>query len=186
MSSKEWRMKKLSEGLCGTCGCRPHIEEQRECEKCRENRRIRQRNDYQKGCHSKTKKAIKARRERFKLEGLCANCGKNLPQNGYLTCEMCLNRSRDRGQLLKDKVYETYGGYVCNCCGETIQEFLTLDHIENDGADHRRSIGKGSAGSGYNLYRWIIKNDFPKNFQVLCMNCNWGKRMNDGVCPHKS
>jgi hypothetical protein len=31
----------------------------------------------------------------------------------------------------------------------------------------------------------IIKTGFPDGYQVLCMNCNWGKRMNKGICPHK-
>lgn len=38
--------------------------------------------------------------------------------------------------------------------------------------------------SGWPLYKWIIDNGFPKYFQTLCMNCNHGKRMNNGVCPH--
>jgi hypothetical protein len=30
-----------------------------------------------------------------------------------------------------------------------------------------------------------VRNGFPPGYQVLCMNCNHGKRMNNGVCPHK-
>jgi hypothetical protein len=186
MSSKEWRKEKISKGICGTCGSRPLIPEKKECKECREKRRIRQKKDYQKGEHSKTKKSIKERREFFKLKGLCANCGKNNPSKGLLTCNQCLKIRKDCIKKLKDEVYDHYGGHKCSCCGESIKEFLTLDHIENDGADHRRSLGKGSAGSGHSLYRWIIKNKFPNIFQVMCMNCNWGKRMNNGICPHKT
>jgi len=33
---------------------------------------------------------------------------------------------------------------------------------------------------------WIRKNNFPKGFQVLCMNCNWGKgHSKDNKCPHE-
>jgi hypothetical protein len=27
-------------------------------------------------------------------------------------------------------------------------------------------------------------NGFPAGFQVLCFNCNQGRRLNHGVCPH--
>jgi hypothetical protein len=30
----------------------------------------------------------------------------------------------------------------------------------------------------------LVKNNFPNDFQTLCMNCNWGKRYY-GICPHK-
>ena len=62
-------------------------------------------------------------------------------------------------------------------------EFLTIDHIHGHGNEHRKKMGfKG----GSDFYRWLIKNNFPEGFQVLCMNCNWGKRINkEGVCPHK-
>ena len=85
--------------------------------------------------------------------------------------------------------YQGYGGYCCSCCGETIIEFLTLDHINNDGAHHRRKLCNESrnisATRGRALYRWIVRNDFPPIFQVLCCNCNFGKQINGGVCPHE-
>lgn len=46
---------------------------------------------------------------------------------------------------------------------------LSIDHINGDGADHRRQLG------GSNMYRWIKNNDFPNTFQVLCMNCQFIK-----------
>lgn len=87
-------------------------------------------------------------------------------------------KAHDRWQAMRRMVMDAYGGPVCACCGETIYEFLTIDHMNNDGADHRRAIGQ-------HLYRWLIENDYPEGFQVLCMNCNYGKQRNGGVCPHK-
>jgi hypothetical protein len=55
--------------------------------------------------------------------------------------------------------------------------------MNNNGAAHRKSIGSRTA-AGVHTYTWILKNNFPDGFQVLCMNCNWGKRMN-GICPHQ-
>lgn len=83
-------------------------------------------------------------------------------------------------KALRDLVFNAYGGYVCKCCGETTPEFLTLDHINNDGAEHRKIIGSG----GNNLLQWLKKNSFPPGFQVLCWNCQWGKNLS-GICPHQ-
>lgn len=90
------------------------------------------------------------------------------------------NRARvaERWMVMRLMVMEAYGGAHCACCGESTYEFLTIDHIDNDGAKHRAAIGS-------HLYRWLIENDFPEGFQVLCMNCNWGKHRNGGICPHK-
>lgn len=75
----------------------------------------------------------------------------------------------------------------CACCGERNLLFLTLDHINNDGARHRSELyGKRVRSNGSKILTWVIKNNYPDGFQVLCMNCNWGKHRNKGVCPHKT
>ena len=79
----------------------------------------------------------------------------------------------------KKKCINHYGG-KCKCCGESNMVFLSMDHMNNDGAKHRREF---KTRGGSDTYRWIIKNNYPKGFQVLCMNCNHAKRF--GVCPHK-
>lgn len=83
---------------------------------------------------------------------------------------------------LKDACFGAYGGYKCVCCGEEEKIFLTLDHINNDGAKHRKAIG---IRGGIGIYTWIRKNNFPDGFQVLCFNCNHGKQLNKGICPHQ-
>lgn len=93
-----------------------------------------------------------------------------------------LQRNHQRAQELKDRVFAAYGGYRCACCEETTVAFLSVDHVENNGAEHRRMIGKGGAPT----YRWLVKNGFPDGFQVLCHNCNIGKYRNNGVCPHQT
>ncbi len=85
---------------------------------------------------------------------------------------------------LRDEVYAHYGGYICACCGETTREFLTIDHIDGNGNEHRRSIGIGKAGSKF--YYWLKKNNYPSGFQILCFNCNCGRERNKGICPHKA
>jgi len=82
-------------------------------------------------------------------------------------------------------ILEHYGGKPpsCACCGEVVFEFLTIDHINNDGQQHRREISR----EHITFYTYLIKNNFPTDppLQVLCYNCNYGKRSRD-VCPHKT
>ena len=69
----------------------------------------------------------------------------------------------------------------CNCCGENqFLIFLTIDHIKsrkNYDKEPKNLVGK-------ELYRYLQKNNFPRGYQVLCMNCNSAK--SDGeFCPHQ-
>ncbi len=84
---------------------------------------------------------------------------------------------------LKFTVVEHYskGTMKCVCCGESLFEFLTIDHINNDGAVARKVNNR----SGSSFHHWLIENKFPKGYQILCFNCNCGKNVNGGVCPHK-
>lgn len=95
-------------------------------------------------------------------------------------------RAKERRAEIKDQTFMAYGGYQCACCGETERIFLTLDHVNNDGAAFRRKIaGKQARGGGQVTYRWLMQNGFPPGYQILCANCNYGKRMNGGICPHQ-
>jgi hypothetical protein len=93
--------------------------------------------------------------------------------------------AKARNLRIKDAVFGAYGGYRCACCGETERAFLTIDHIENDGATWRRETFGSRFATGWQTYRWLMKHAYPSGYQVLCMNCNFGKRMNHGVCPHQ-
>ncbi len=88
---------------------------------------------------------------------------------------------RDR---LKNQVFEHYGK-KCACCGETEIKFLTIDHVNGGGNKHRKEIQSGRTNGGTQTYAWLINNNFPSDFQTLCMNCNWGRAHNNGVCPHR-
>jgi len=71
------------------------------------------------------------------------------------------------------------GNPTCNCCGEDIIQFLEIDHINGDGNKHRKELGYDR------IEGWLIRNNFPEGFQVLCCNCNKGKQLNGGKCPHE-
>ena len=94
-------------------------------------------------------------------------------------------RGYDKAKRIKNKikVLEAYGGkyYHCVCCGEKHFEFLSIDHINWDGKTHRKDLGL----TGNKFYGWLIKNNFPEGFQVLCMNCNFAKGIY-GFCPHQA
>lgn len=103
--------------------------------------------------------------------------------NNLEKCRAYARKSQDKIRLAtKAKVFEHYG-MQCACCGESTLMFLTIDHINNNGAEHRRKL-KSAGGSSF--FSWIVRNNFPDGFQTLCRNCNWGKHANHGICPHQS
>ncbi len=85
--------------------------------------------------------------------------------------------SKIDGRKRKKQVIDNYGG-ICACCGENRMEFLSIDHINNDGANHRKQTGG-------HMYAWLIKNNFPSGYRVLCYNCNMSLGFY-GYCPHIS
>ncbi len=70
----------------------------------------------------------------------------------------------------KFNIIQHYGG-KCVECGTTDSVVLSVDHIDGGGTQHRKQLKK----SGTTLYRWLVKNNYPEGFQVLCFNCNFKK-----------
>jgi len=87
--------------------------------------------------------------------------------------------NRDLAREAHREALRAYGGF-CACCGEAEVQFLQIDHVDNDGADHRRSI------KGVRLGPWLKRRGYPEGFQVLCANCNFAKHTNGGSCPHQT
>ena len=84
------------------------------------------------------------------------------------------NRKAER-DALRVQALQAYGG-VCACCKERTIQFLTIDHIDGGGRQHRKRV--------HNFYRWLRMNNFPPGFQVLCYNCNCCKGAY-GACVHE-
>lgn len=86
-------------------------------------------------------------------------------------------QAREEKRLLniqyKKDILTHYSGDkpCCGNCGFSDIRALEVDHINNDGAEHRKEVCGGKRG-GMAMYRWIIKNKFPDTFQILCSNCN--------------
>jgi hypothetical protein len=135
---------------------------------------------------------------------ICRQCGTVLNlDNRYLShikknnkiCKACFNKQStiinkkinnrikqsEKRLILKEYVINKYGG-ACECCGIDNLQLLSIDHIDGNGASHRKSIKK-SAGAGF--YSWLKKNNFPDGFRTLCYNCNCALG-HCGYCPHKS
>ena len=81
----------------------------------------------------------------------------------------------DRNKNHKKKMivmcYYSNGIPMCAMCGITDIDMLTIDHVNNNGAEHRKIV-KGSS-----LYKSLIDSNFPEGFQVLCANHNLKKEI---------
>jgi hypothetical protein len=101
---------------------------------------------------------------------LCANC--NFKQ--YLILNKNTHRaggsySRNSAHNLKLKLMNKLGGR-CLICGTTDLDTLTVHHINNDGADHRRKISDGRGGGKF--YRALLLAGDLTGLECRCFSCN--------------
>jgi len=78
--------------------------------------------------------------------------------------------TRQEHARLRAAVLDHYGS-SCACCGST--DYLSIDHVNGDGEEHRKQVG---IRTGTKTYRWLVRNNFPEGFQTLCAACNASKR----------
>ncbi len=75
--------------------------------------------------------------------------------------------------LMKEKFFEHYGA-ECAICHEKNKDLLTIDHINNDGAEHRKKVGDNT----YCVIKDLERRNWPVGeVQTLCYNCNNKKKM---------
>lgn len=143
----------------------------------------------------KDKISQKARTDFRRKESLCISCGNPGLVPDRTQCLRCANRAKfynDRNKAaIKLATFNAYGGPICKCCGENLLMLLTIDHINENGAAHRREIfgnpdSRKGRGTGGNMYVWLRARGYPEGYQVLCFNCNVGKHLNKGICPHQT
>ena len=161
--AKERRAKLKAVGLCHYCE-RP-VEPGRS--KCRE-------------CLDKFSKYATERYKEVASVGLCPKCRKRMKADGYESCTECRSEERQRNFEIKIETLEAYGGPKCVCCGEKSVFVLTLEHVDGNGASHRREIAS-SPSQFYKKLKMAGYPDEPK-LVVLCFNCNIAKGLY-GVCP---
>ncbi len=198
-SEKKRRSRQKAAGLCIRCGknrARPnrvncevcmdfqkrYREEKRQlglCVYCSDQRKAIDGTSYCVSCRNKIAKGTQKLRDGRRELRLCVSCGLNHACENKVNCETCAAEARNYHRKNKSQCFDYYGR-VCTCCEiEFDERFLTLDHINNDGNQHRSKHGK----SGF--YKWVINNNFPNNLQTHCWNCNLAKSVNGGVCPHQ-
>ena len=139
------------------------LEQRREHYRNNKDEINRKRREYGKNPEVKRRKAKEFKRWRENNLELWRKKNKEYCKNYDIKC--------------KKLVFEYYGK-KCACCGEDEIIFLTIDHINGGGTKHRKRIGN-------KINRWLVSRKFPEGFQTLCFNCNWGKHINNGICPHK-
>jgi len=61
-------------------------------------------------------------------------------------------------------------GNSCSRCGFDDKRALQIDHVNGDGAKEKRNFNNNALS----LLKRVV--DKPKEYQILCANCNWIKR----------
>ena len=146
-------------GLCRRCGKTP-LPGKTRCKRCHR-------------LHLEYGRRFKNRAIRH---GLCRYCCKEPRIASCSMCTTCLRihsaRSSARHAKWRKACLKAYGGH-CVCCGCHNPKYLQLDHVNDDGAEHRRQIANGSRGGS--LYKWAYFNGFPHRLQLMCGNCHQAK-----------
>lgn len=124
----------------------------------------------------KNRTTIDVKRKEYRLKHP-DRCKKRLRESYYKHKDSRLakaKRFRDKRKyavLLKYSASDTPA-----CCWDGCDindlDMLTIDHTNNDGAAHRKAMVDSSK-----LYYWIVKNNYPSGFQVLCANHNLKKEL---------
>jgi len=146
------------------------------------------------GCSESRRKLWKKRKE----NDLCIYCGNNKPLKNKRGCVKCLkkkvevtvrfcknnpSKQSEYNKKVRKKVFEKYGS-ICECCGESHIELLSIDHINNDGYKERIDLYGTKSGSGTSWYLKLAREPIREDLQTLCYNCNIAK-YRFGICPHK-
>ena len=76
-------------------------------------------------------------------------------------------------------IIAAYGG-KCVCCSIADNRILTIDHKFGNGRQNRIAFNYNSG----KWFLWLRNNHFPDDYQLLCYNCNCGRFINGGICPH--
>ena len=197
---KKQKNKWIENNLCYHCGSSKENPDKSHCNKCSERKNVDRKGLYYSrknsglcvrcgvpsnnttkcdDCNKVEKAYKKAKRKEWKKLGLCTSCGGLRTNPKKLVCDPCSQRARKKNLNLKKRIMDAYGG-ICTCCQDDYIGRLTIDHIENNGAEHRRQLG---IGGGRAFYHFLVKNNFPPDYQVLCSSCNLSKHIM-GECPH--
>lgn len=122
---------------------------------------------------------LRARERHRQRKGQCTRCLARPPVDGRTYCLPCIGGSRKAVARLRtryrDTVLTAYGG-KCACCSNPNRRVLQLDHVNNDGAGHRKVVKQP-------MYKWAYLNGCPDTLQLLCANCHHVKTVYGRCLP---
>lgn len=111
------------------------------------------------------------------VAGTCKDC-RNAKNAVWAAANPALRAAAASQRRLRAlRIYSATPEPSCACCGEGTLAFLTFEHIDGGGRQHRKETGGGG------FISWLLAERRP-GIEVLCMNCNHGRRVNGGICPH--
>src|ERR1700686_4807799 len=89
---------------------------------------------------------------------ICKMCAKIDRKTRYTANSIQENQTSQKYRNnLKTEIISNYGG-KCECCGEDHIEFLTIDHINQNGAEDRERITGNKRQGGPVFYLWLKNN----------------------------
>ena len=147
--------------ICSKCKVAKPLEEFGKHGWCRECIRAYERN-WRKNTEKGREHAKRKGRKHYALHG-----------------ERVRARRRQNWKNTWAKIRAIYGE-TCACCGESELSFLTVEHVNQDGAADRRKHGGNTQ-----LRNWLAKQPKLEGYEILCWNCQWGRKLNGGICPHR-
>lgn len=118
----------------------------------------------------------------YRGQGYCKTCSSKRSMK-WFSSHRVRTAENARGWRAKEKLkvlshYSIKTVPVCAHCGFTDIRALSIDHINNDGAEDRRK----TKGFGTRFYTRLRKNGYPIGLQVLCMNCQFIKKQENNEC----
>ncbi len=113
-----------------------------------------------------------------KYRVLCWNCNTSRGYYGYCphvrqSGSKRVSYASRHSWKVKLETITAYGG-KCVFCGESLPEFLTIDHINGGDNKHRQEVG-----NGHRFRLWLKQQDWPKGeYRLLCACCNCSDKRN--------
>jgi len=164
------------------------------CRLCANRRRV----ELRKGIHHPR---ISSTKEGYRI---CTSCKTEKPLGDFAksrnrlfgvhsTCKECMNTKRRGESAYKINARKAYhkrrmtalltlrDSAECFHCFTSDLRLLSIDHIQDNGSEERRKLKRAE------IFRKIIKmgrEEASKEYQILCRNCNWLKRLEMGDVKH--
>lgn len=158
-----------SKGICTLCGQEQAAKGRVYCLNCLDAHSLREMIRRAKETPEQREKRLKKmaenskkRRQKFKQSGLCICCGKRKPDNGYVTCKMCLYHRRklsekyrrEQGVLPMDMIGD---GYHCEVCGREVNKTKLCESCKQKLLKNLENATKASQNSTHPEH-WRITN----------------------------